>query len=59
MKGCLDLPNLVDLTIYLFELNEEVSLSLRIMVYDAQRQMLTECYIIMCFIHERYKELNI
>ena len=41
MQGCLEFPSLVDLTIYLFGLNEEVSLSLGIMVYDAQRQMLT------------------
>ena len=40
MKGCLELPSLVDLTIYLFDLNEEVSLILGIMVYDAQIQML-------------------
>ena len=41
MQLCLEFPNLVDLTIYLFDLNEQVSLSLGIMVYDAQRQMLT------------------
>ena len=40
MQGCLELPSLVDLTIYLLDLNEEVSLSLGIMVYDSQRQML-------------------
>ena len=28
------------------------------MVYDAQRQMLTKCYITMYFIHGMYKELN-
>ena len=41
MQGCLELPILVDLTFYLLDLNEEVSLSLGIMVYDAQRSMLT------------------
>ena len=40
MQGCLELPSLVDLTIYLLKINEKVSLSLGIMVYDAQRQML-------------------
>ena len=40
MQGCLELPSLVDPTIYLFDLNEEVSLSLEIMVYDVRRQML-------------------
>ena len=38
MQGCLELPSLVDLTIYLVALNEEVSLSIGIMVYDARRQ---------------------
>ena len=46
-------------TIYLFDLDEEVSLSLGTMVYDAQRKMLTKCYIIMYFIYGMYKELNI
>ena len=41
MQGCLEFPILVDLTIYLLDLNEEVSLSLMIMLYDAQRQVLT------------------
>jgi len=41
MQGCLEFPSLVDLTIYLLDLNEEVSLSLMIMLYDAQRQVLT------------------
>ena len=59
MQGCLEFPSLVDLTIYLFDLNEEAPLSLGIMVYDAQRQMLTKGYIIMYFIHGMYKELNI
>ena len=40
MQGCLEFPTLVDLTIYPFDLNEEVSLILGIMVYDAQKQML-------------------
>ena len=40
MQGCLEFPSLVDLTMYIFDLNEEVSFSLGIMVYDAQRQML-------------------
>ena len=59
MQGCLKLPILVDLSIYLLDLHEEVSLSLGIMVYDAQRQMLTKCYIIMYFIHGMYNELII
>ena len=59
MQGCLEFLILVDLTMYLFDFNEEVSSILGIMVYDAQIQMLTKCYIIMYFIHERYKELNI
>ena len=50
MQGCLEFPNLADLTIYLFDLNEEVSLSLRIMVYDAQRQMLTNV-ILLCILY--------
>ena len=50
MQGCLDLPSLVYLTIYLFELNEEESLSLGIMVYDAQRQMLTSV-IFLCILY--------
>ena len=40
MQGCLDYPSLVDLTIYLLDLNEQVSLSLGIMVYDSQTKML-------------------
>ena len=59
MQGCLELPSLVDLTIYLFDLNEEVSLSLGIMVYDAQRQMLTNIVLLCIFIHGMYKEINI
>ena len=37
-------------TIYLFDLNEEVSLSLGIMVYDAQRKMLTNV-ILLCILY--------
>ena len=40
MQGCLEFRILVDLTIYLFDLNEEVPLSLGSMLYDAQRQIL-------------------
>ena len=40
MQGCLEFPSLVDLTIYLLDLNEEVSLILGIMVSNSQRQML-------------------
>ena len=47
MKGCLEFPSLVDVSIYLLDLNEEVSLSLGIMVYDAQRKMLTNV-ILLC-----------
>ena len=58
MQGCLEFPSLVDLTIYLFDLNEEVSLSLGIMVYDAQRQMLTNvvllCILYMVCIKNKY-----
>ena len=50
MQGGLEFPSLVDLTIYLFDLNEEVSLSLGIMVYDAQRQMLTNV-IVLCILY--------
>ena len=56
MQGCLELPSLVDLTIYLFDLNEEVSLSLGIM---AQRQMLTNVVLLCIFMHAMYKEINI
>ena len=52
MQGCLEFPSLVNLTIYLFYLNEEVSLSLGIMVYDAQRQMLTSV-ILLCILYMR------
>ena len=41
MQGCLEFHSLVDPTIYLFELNQEVPLSLGIMIHDARRQMLT------------------
>ena len=59
MQGCLEFPSLVDLTVYLFELNEEVSLKLGIMVYDAPKTNVNKCYINMYFIHGMYKELNI
>ena len=59
MQGFLEFPSLVDLTIYLFDLNKEVSLSLGIMVYDAQRQMLTNVVLLCIFIHAMYKEINI
>ena len=49
MQGCLKFPSLVGLTIYLFDLDEGVSLSLGIMVYDAQRQMLTNV-ILLCIL---------
>ena len=50
MQGCLEFPSLVYLIIYLFDLNEEVSLSLGIMVYDAQRHMLTNV-ILLCILN--------
>ena len=50
MQGRLELPSLVDLTIYLFELNKEVSLSLGIIIHYAQRQMLTSI-IILCILY--------
>ena len=50
MQGCLEFPTLVDLTIYPFDLNEEVSLILGIMVYDAQRHMLTNV-ILLCILY--------
>ena len=50
MQGCLEFPSLVDLNIYLCDLNEQVSLSLGIMVYDAQRQMLTSV-ILLCMLY--------
>ena len=49
MQGCLEFPSLVELTIYLLELNEEVSLSLGIMVYDVERQMLTNNILLYIF----------
>ena len=49
MQGCLHFSILIDLTIYLFDLSEEVSLSLGIMVYDAQRQILTNV-ILLCIL---------
>ena len=51
MQGCLDFPSLVDLTIYLFDLNEEVSLSLGIMAYNAQRKML-KFFILLCILYK-------
>ena len=53
MQGCLEFPSLVDLTIYLLDLNEEVSLSLMIMLYDAQRQVLTSD-ILLCTLYRVY-----
>ena len=50
IQGCLEFPSLVDLTIYLFDLNEEVSLIPRIMIYDAQRQLLTNV-ILLCILY--------
>ena len=50
MQVCLEFPSLVDLTIYLFDPNEELSLSLGIMVYDAQRKMLTNV-ILLCILY--------
>ena len=50
MQGCLEFPSLVDLTIYLLDLNEEASLSLGIMIYDARRQMLTNV-ILLCILY--------
>ena len=58
MQGCLEFPRVVYLTIYLFDLNEEVSLSLGIMVYDAQRQMLTNV-ILLCILYMVCIRLNI
>ena len=50
MQGCLELYILVDLSIYLPDGNEEVSLSLGIMVYDSQRQMLKNV-ILLCILY--------
>ena len=58
MQGCSELPILVDLTIYLLDLNEEVSLSLGIMVYDSQRQMLTN-FILLCILYMICIRINI
>ena len=61
MQGCLEFSSLIDLTIYLLDLNEEVSLSLEIMVYDAQRQMLTNviilCILYMVCIKNKYSKI--
>ena len=53
MQGCLEFPSLVDLTMYLFDINQEVALSLGIMVYDSQRQMLTNV-ILLCILYMVY-----
>ena len=58
MKGCLEFPSIVDLTIYLFDLNEEVPLSLGIMIHDAQRQMLTSV-ILLCIYTWHLQRINI
>ena len=50
MQVCLEFPSLVYLTIYLFDLSEEVSLSLGIMIHDAQKQMLTSV-ILLCVLY--------
>ena len=50
MQGCLEFPSIVDLTIYLLDLNEEVSLNLGIMVSDAQRQMLYYYVFYTCYV---------
>ena len=50
MQGCLEFPSMVELTIYLLDFNEEVSLSIGIMVYDAWRQMLTNV-ILLCILY--------
>ena len=52
MQGCLEFPSLIDLTIYLFYLIEEVLLILGIMIHDAQRQMLTSV-ILLCILYMR------
>ena len=58
MQGCLEFLGLEYLTIYLIDLNEEVSLSLGIMVYDSQRQMLISvillCILYMACIKNKY-----
>ena len=53
MQGFLEFPSLVELTIYVFDLNGEVSLSLGIMVYDAQRQLLTNV-ILLCILYRGF-----
>ena len=58
MKGCLEFPILVNLTIYLFDLNEEMSLSLGIMVYDSQRKMLTNV-LLLCILYMVCIRINI
>ena len=58
MQRCIEFPSLVDVTIYLLDLNYEVSLSLGIMVYDAQIPKLTNfvllCILYMVCIHNKY-----
>ena len=58
MQIFLELPSLVDLTIYLLDLNEEVSLILGIMVYDAEIQVLANviliCILYMVCIKNKY-----
>ena len=58
MQGCWELPSLVDLTIYLLDLNEEVSLSLGIMVYVSQKQMSTNA-ILLCILYMGCIKINI
>ena len=59
MQGWVELPSLVEyLTTYLLDLNAKVSLSLGIMVYDAQRKMLTN--VILLYIYRWHlKRINI
>ena len=50
MQGCLELPSLVDLTIYPMTLTEESVVSLRITICDTPRQMLTNV-ILLCILY--------
>ena len=63
MQGCLEFPILVDLTIYLFNVNEEVLLSLGITVYDSQRETLINVILFhilyMVCIKNKYNNNNI
>ena len=58
MPGFLELPSLVDLTIYLFDLNEESVISLRITICNAPRQILINvillCILCMVCINIKY-----